>query len=98
MRASDRLYRYGGDEIVALLPDTPPEGALMLAERMTAVLGEEAIEHPPSPHGRVTVSGGIGTGQAGIANGKTWTDVVAQADRGLLRAKRSGRNRICLVA
>ncbi|HKJ21378.1 MAG TPA: GGDEF domain-containing protein [Woeseiaceae bacterium] len=98
MRASDRLYRYGGDEIVALLPDTPPEGALMLAERMTAVLGEEAIEHRPSPHGRVTVSGGIGTGQAGIANVKTWTDVVAQADRGLSRAKRSGRNRICLVA
>ena len=42
----------------------PPMG---LAERMTAVLGEEAIEHRPSPHGRVTVSGGIGTGQAEVA-------------------------------
>jgi diguanylate cyclase (GGDEF)-like protein len=98
MRSSDRLYRYGGDEIVALLPDTPPEGALALAERMTACLAGEGIEHRLSPHGRVTISGGIGAGQAGLASAKSWSDVMAQADRGLSQAKRSGRNRVCLLA
>ncbi len=98
LRASDRLYRYGGDEIVALLPETPPEGALVLAERMTACLAAAAIEHRQSPHDLVTMSGGIGAGQAGLASAKAWSDVIAQADRGLAVAKRSGRNRVCLVA
>lgn len=98
MRSSDRLYRYGGDEIVALLPDTPPEGALSLAERMTASLSAEEIEHRDSPYGRVTISGGIGTGQAGLASAKSWSDVVAQADRGLADAKKGGRNRVSLAA
>ncbi len=97
-RASDRLYRYGGDELIALLPDTPPEGALALAERMTACLAAKAIEHRHSPHDLVTISGGIGTGQAGLASAKTWPDVIAHADRSLAMAKQSGRNRVCLAA
>ena len=45
IRKSDRLYRYGGEELLLLLPETPGENALHLADRL--VSGLASLKHPP---------------------------------------------------
>ncbi len=98
IRKSDRLYRYGGEEILLLLPETPLDGATMLAGRLVAGLAALQIPHCKSPLQWVTISGGIGSIQFDAATPNTWVDVVAQADRGLYVAKSGGRNRIGITA
>jgi diguanylate cyclase (GGDEF)-like protein len=96
MRGSDRLYRYGGEEMLALLPETPTEGARVLAERMLEQVRALGIPHEPGGHGILTLSGGIGAARIGTGTDGSWEEVVAEADRALYRAKQRGRNRIGL--
>lgn len=93
IRSSDRLYRYGGEELLLLLPETTGEGAGVLAWRLVQSVAERRIAHCQSPYGVVTLSGGIGGGVHKL-HGTVWPDVVERADRNLYRAKREGRNRV----
>jgi len=90
LRFTDIAARYGGDEFVVMLPDTPERGALEVAERM-----RRAIEEAPFAvdAGRVpcTVSIGVATFPA---DGRTIEALLARADRALYRAKEAGRNRV----
>ena len=80
------VARYGGEEFVALLPDTPVDGARQLAERLRA-----AVASARWPHRPVTASFGVAT----TGPGSTRPDVlVGQADRALYRSKRAGRDRV----
>lgn len=94
IRKSDRLYRYGGEEFLLLLPETPPEGAGILAGRIVEGVRDIGIPHARSPYGSVTVSCGIGSKLEGMREPASWFDVVADADRGLYAAKQEGRNRV----
>jgi two-component system, cell cycle response regulator len=88
VRGGDELARWGGDEFVAILPDTDKAGALRAAER----LREAVSETPIAAAGRelpVTVS----VGWAHWA-GDTPDDLLARADRALYRAKDAGRNTV----
>jgi diguanylate cyclase (GGDEF)-like protein len=90
-RDGDVIYRYGGEEFVALLPQTAASGALQAAARLIElVAGTPAVvDNTPV---RVTCS-------VGIASTKRFdgaTDMVAEADAALYEAKRSGRNRAFL--
>ena len=87
-RKPDRLYRYGGDEIMVLLPETNLEGATFLGQRIIKGLQDLEITHKKSPFEVVTISGGIGC----CEGRKSWREVVEQADKGLYRAKHNGRN------
>lgn len=86
-RPADFIARYGGEEFVVLLPNTPVEGAEVVARRMTRAVYDAALDFPQGIDSRVTVSIGIASGA--VTKG---FDLVRQADVALYRAKQSGRN------
>jgi diguanylate cyclase (GGDEF)-like protein len=85
-RFDDQLFRFGGEEFVALLQPTNRERALATLERFRTDVEKMVF----SRVGHVTVS--IGFSQL-LAN-DTPTDVIDRADEALYYAKRSGRNRV----
>lgn len=92
IRKSDRLYRYGGEEMLLLLPSTDTSQASILVKKIVDGLVKEAIPHEPSPFKVMTVSAGVSC----VSNkGKIydhWEQTVDQADNALYRAKDNGRN------
>jgi diguanylate cyclase (GGDEF)-like protein len=92
VRASDVVARYGGEEMVLLLPGTTPEAA---AEKLDGLRQAIAALEVPLPRasipGRLTASVGIGTWPV---DGDEGDEVVYQADRRLFVAKELGRNRV----
>lgn len=93
-RGGDSVYRYGGEELLVVLPEQDAEGGLSAAERMRAEVESLEIPHPgigPSP-GVVTVSGGVAC-FAPELDGDV-AGLIKRADEALYRAKNGGRNRI----
>lgn len=91
--APDKAARYGGEEFAVILPNTPPEGARVVAERIRKAIEASAIPHPAAgPPGVVTVSLGVATliPRAPL----TPAALIEAADKGLYAAKRGGRNRV----
>ena len=89
IRAVDRFGRYGGEEFVLLLPDTPHDVALRLLNRLRAIVAE--LDWSAFSLGmQVTVSAGIVTLKAG----ESPDALLARADAALYKAKAQGRNRI----
>lgn len=93
-RSVDRVYRYGGEEILVILPETPVAAAPSLAKRICTSARDLGIPHEASSYGIVTLSCGVaGLDEAEIGPAR-WQDVLALADEALYRAKRNGRNRV----
>ena len=90
LRADDLRCRYGGDEFVVLLPDTPLDGAKRVAELLRRHLALTTIG---SPDGAifVTASFGISVARPGELDAKA---LLVRADRSMYRAKRDGRNSV----
>lgn len=89
VRSIDTVARYGGEEFALILPDTGPEMALNVAERVRNSFETKSFA---GPHGRpafVTISLGIAAVPDHATNA---VDLVALADRALYQAKRQGRN------
>lgn len=93
IRKSDRLYRYGGEEFLLLMPETNLQGALILTERTLASFIALNIPHQQSPFGHITLSCGVAC-QSEETGFPAWTELVDLADRGLYVSKKSGRNRV----
>ena len=94
IRGSDRVYRYGGEEFLVLLPQTETDGAKVLAQRILDKLVEENIPHGKSPVNLLTASCGIATyTQCKNTDSSDWKHVVKEADEALYQAKGAGRNR-----
>jgi len=93
IRKSDRLYRFGGEEILMLLSETSKVGALILAERIVAGLATLKLPHLASSFGIITVSAGVACITDHEKTG-SWQDLVNLADQALYAAKRQGRNRV----
>jgi len=98
LRAADRLYRYGGDELLLLLPETDLEGAHALAVRMVETVASQEIRASDGGDTTLTLSGGVAALDAGSGPGEDWEDVVQRADAALYRAKQNGRNNVRCAA
>ena len=96
IRTCDRLYRYGGEEILLILPETTLHGALILVERILASFAELHIPHEKSSYGFVTLSCGLAS-QVEENGFKNWEGLVDLADQGLYASKRNGRNRATII-
>jgi diguanylate cyclase (GGDEF)-like protein/PAS domain S-box-containing protein/hemerythrin-like metal-binding protein len=90
LRATDVLGRWGGEEFVALLPETGLKGAQFLAERLRATL--EGLRFD----GDIGVTASIGV--AGYKEGDELATLMARADAAMYRAKQAGRNRVAVDA
>lgn len=95
-RPRDLAARYGGEEMVLVLPDTNAEGAHVVALDLQAKILDLSIEHAQNlPSQKVSLSIGIAT-LTSPAQGFTAKALVGQADQALYHAKQSGRNQICV--
>lgn len=90
LRSMDLFARYGGEEFCILLPETPLEGALNLAERLRADVAGMSFETNTARFA-VTASFGVATFQACIDSVGT---LLIRSDQALYDAKRGGRNRV----
>ena len=88
----DTVARYGGEEFCAILPDADEQQAAAIGERARKSIEDAAL---PGAHGFVlTVTAGAAAIHGRIDAPFTPADLVANADRALLAAKRAGRNRV----
>lgn len=86
LRASDSIYRIGGEEFLVIVPGADPAGAVEIAERM-----REAIAAANPTGIALTASIGVATSPEGSLD---FPATVGRADRALYEAKETGRDRI----
>lgn len=90
LRESDTLARWGGEEFMMLFPDTSPEDAQVVLQRIQSQLTQAAT----MPAGlRVTFSAGV----APLAVDDSLEHSITQADMALYAAKAAGRHRVCVA-
>ncbi len=112
IRNVDLGCRYGGEEFAVLLPHTPPNEAINIAERIRKEIESEV--HHPGKEEKVTVSLGV-TGRKNLADNwkkleipegfgfikeaeipEALLDFINEADQALYQAKETGRNQVCV--
>jgi diguanylate cyclase (GGDEF)-like protein len=88
--------RYSGDQFIVLLPGARSETAFVLAEEIRKVIEDNPLQIQIGEnklHLTIHISGGVAEYPA---DGGNWADLYRKSDEALYRAKRIGRNRICL--
>ena len=93
-RPDNLVARYGGEELVVLLPDTDLANALLMAEEIRLAIEQLGIEHSGDPTGVVTISVGV-EARIPVRGVNTADQLVEAADKALYAAKSAGRNRVC---
>jgi diguanylate cyclase (GGDEF)-like protein len=92
VRDQDSAGRLGGEEFAVILPETDPQGAGIIAERLRAAVQESAmVTVDDGSSVNVTVSIGIATS---TPDNDSFEAVMSHADKGLYLAKDGGRNRV----
>lgn len=91
-RPPDFLVRYGGEEFVVVLPETPPEGAWTVAEALRSQVAEKPVRTSKGVEIPVTIS-------LGITSSRCLEDMdpqylIDRADQALYQAKQDGRNQV----
>lgn len=92
MRESDIVARIGGEEFVALLPDTGRAAAQIAAERLRLTIASTSVNAPGVAE-TIRFSASLGLALA-LADSDTLEALLARADQALYAAKRGGRNRV----
>ena len=91
VRRHDVVGRYGGEEFLVVLVETPKEGGRVAAERTRRAVEEFRFPVEEKETG-ITISAGLATCPG---DGTELDEVVTKADGALYRAKQAGRNRVC---
>lgn len=91
-KPNDEVIRYGGEEILCILPNTNLTKAEELSNQLLSSLANKGIYHTGSPIGIVTVSIGIAMVNNSNSTNKTNIELINFADKALYKAKQKGRN------
>jgi diguanylate cyclase (GGDEF)-like protein len=91
VRESDILARYGGDEFVVVLPETPASGALVIAERLRRAIEEHRFLEPQGVCARISASFGIATYPDHALSPE---GLIQKADQAMYRVKEREKNGI----
>jgi len=93
LRSIDIFGRWGGEEFVALLPETDVDGASVIAERLRRMVEESTVVYNET---NIKLTCSIGVGQ--YTSTETSVDApLGRADQAVYEAKESGRNRVCVT-
>ena len=95
LRLTDTIARFGGDEIVVVMPDTAPEVARALAVRLVLRVARRDHEDSSEPPAMVTISVGLAVCEARDCDVEA---LLRRADEALYAAKNGGRNRVAIAA
>lgn len=93
LRSSDVKVRFGGEEFLIMLPDTPLAGALHVARILNRELGRLAVTWDGQALSR-TVSVGVAAAKPGELD---TTALLSRVDAALYRSKHAGRDRVCVA-
>ena len=94
VRSTDFVARYGGEEIVVILPETDHSGGIKTARRIQQLVADAKIVHPYNPiHQYLTISIGIAVFDPESPDPGCY-EIIRQADEALYQAKAAGRNTI----
>ena len=91
VRESDILARYGGDEFVVVLPETPPSGALVIAERIRRAIESHVFLRDAGLEARISASFGIASYPD---HALTPEGLIQKADQAMYRVKERDKNGI----
>jgi diguanylate cyclase (GGDEF)-like protein len=94
LRSTDVRCRYGGDEFLIILPDTPLLGAEQVAECLRREIATLAMVAGDK---RIAVTASLGVAAAVVAD-LSVTALIERADEALYQAKRAGRNRFSVAS
>jgi diguanylate cyclase (GGDEF)-like protein len=91
LRDNDVPARYGGDEFMVFLSETPPQGAMIVAERIRDAMASTPLDVGAGKPVTCTVSIGLASYPE---DGNNIDAITARADRAMYQAKQQGRNRV----
>jgi len=97
IRETDKAGRYGGEEFIIILPNTPAENALEVAERVRKAI--ESRKVPVETEGEkieLKVTASIGVSSLGT-HGNTFFELLQAADIALYKAKKEGKNQVQIL-
>ncbi len=86
----DTAYRYGGEEFTILLPETPTEEAMTVAERIRSRIEKETFSPQEGKKASITISIGV----TEYCKDEDLPVFVRRADRAMYLSKKNGRNRV----
>jgi len=92
LREADIAARYGGEEFILVLPETDDRRAYLLAERLRKNVQAFDFLRGKEKGVEITISIGV----AGYGKGMHREVLISQADQALYRAKKEGRNKVCV--
>ncbi|HTO21522.1 MAG TPA: diguanylate cyclase [Spirochaetia bacterium] len=95
LRAGDIACRFGGEEMVLILPEATVEAARHRAEDLRARAKRLQVHHEDTPLGQVTISLGVAVYPTHAANRD---ELLGAADVALYKAKEEGRDRVAVVS
>lgn len=94
LRAYDSVGRWGGEEFLVILPNTNPEEALQIAERLRTSVEHAGSELTDNQDLNLKISLGVTCTSFGETH--SLDKLVTQADTALYQAKNLGKNRVCV--
>lgn len=94
-RTDDIPCRFGGDEFILILPETPLESASQCGESLRENAASLQLEYEVKPLSRLTLSIGVAVFPK---HGNTMALMIRSADDAMYMAKQNGKNRVVIAA
>jgi diguanylate cyclase (GGDEF)-like protein len=93
LRETDLLVRFGGEEMLALMPGTGIERAQVVAERLRTIIASTPLEIESAQPIALSVSIGLSEWRVG----ESVDNLIGRADKALYESKKNGRNRVSVI-